>query len=92
MAVPTPLPSHKLVKASADTLKHIPIALSGSRSHISPNKRRPCAQTLDVINPNIQMTEVFSCLLDHTYLGDQPRHLTRYSILPCDGGRGRNTR
>ncbi|TNN66159.1 hypothetical protein EYF80_023637 [Liparis tanakae] len=21
-----------------------------------------------------------------TYFGDQPRHLTRYSILPCDGG------
>lgn len=91
-----PLPSHKLVKASVATLKHIPTALSQFTHTHTHTARTPlingiCNNICGVFfvqnHPFFDGNVDGKCCIQ-TYLGDQPRHLTRYSILPCDSGEG----
>lgn len=98
-----PLPSHKLVKASADTLKHIPTALSQlTHTHMDTHGHTRTDTHAHTNNPTHFLMQQHDCVAKKkkccnemmrsvfalTYFGDQPRHLTRYSILPCDGWKG----
>lgn len=82
-----PLLSHKLVKASVDTLKHIPVYRRARvRYECHLKHLRP------VFSPSLHSKVVCKCCMA-TYFGDQPRHLTRYSTLPCySGGKNGETR
>lgn len=81
-----PLPSHKLVKASVDTLKHIPV-YTRARTHTHTSVRDEChfKHLRYVFSPALHSKVACKCCIA-TYFGDQPRHLTRYSTLPCNSG------
>lgn len=88
--MPNPLPSHKLVKASVHALKHIPTGLS-EFTHIHTHVHA-AARVRPSWMPFLSNYACFSCEMlmmsgeccNNTYLGDQPRHLTRYSTLPWE--------